>query len=172
MSWLRTCIALFLVLFIKNAVSNDSEVADGPFVFRQLQVDLLADSGDNPWALPDPWQQREPPSYITNPRYVMPEDLEPKQKADKAEQYKQQGQTYRPGYGPPYNMYNTSPLPGMPYGDLPGLMINPGIGGQPYYGMPFSGGAPGFDGGPLPAPYRGRSTVPYENVTPYSNQKD
>ena len=173
MNWSRTSVVLFLIVFIQDSVSEglgDHKLANESFASGDSRVAPLAGSGDNPWALPDPWQQREPPSYITNPRYVTPEDLEPARKKEEQEQPAQQQQTYQPGYISPYGVYST-PMMGTPYGGMPGFMTYPGMGG---YGMPYFGNIPGFGGDPMLSPYGGSNWpgVPYGNVAPYPSQDE
>ena len=177
MNWSRTSVVLFLIVFIQDSVSegltNNIDYADESFASGDLSGERLAGSGDNPWALPDPWQQREPPAYITNPRYVTPEDLEPARKKEDKEKPAQQEQMYQPGYVSPYGTYST-PMMGTPYGGLPGYMNYPGMGGLPFYGMPYFGNIPGFGGDPLLTPYGGSNWpgMPYGNMAPYSPQDE
>ena len=173
MNWSRASAVLFLIVFIQDSVSEgleDHQFANESFVSNHSRVESLADSGDNPWALPDPWQQREPPSYITNPRYVTPEDLEPAEQKDEKGKPAQREQIYQPGYVSPYGMY-APPMMGTPYGGIPGFMNYPGMGG---YGMPYFGNVPGFGGDPLRTPYGGSNwpSMPYGNVAPYPSQDE
>lgn len=111
---------------------------------------MLAEA-DNPWALPSPHErQRNVPDYISNPRYVTPDDLksskddEDNRRSKKSggrdgdnDRMDSRGQGY---YGAPYGgMY-----PAMPYAPLPG--IDPYA--PPYLGTPY-GMVPGMQSYPV-----------------------
>ena len=70
--------ALLLTLFLDDAIS-DGFIQGGASLHQRAGQMVIAASGGNPWASPDPRQQRgQLPEYITNPRYPTQEDIETK----------------------------------------------------------------------------------------------
>lgn len=159
------------------AVLTSSVIADIPLDERALENIWtqsgygmhVAESGGNPWALPRP-QREKPrgPSYLVNPHFVTPEDIEADSTPEpdrKQKRKRRSSSTERP------EDYYTDRQPEWPYGSgyMPGYQW-PGYGG--YYGsLPgMDGGAPGFGGDPLLYPYGGMGLGdPYNMMTqPYS----
>jgi hypothetical protein len=69
-------IALLLAVFLDDAIS-EGFIQGGASLHQRAGKMVIAASGGNPWALPDPRQQRgQLPDYVTNPRYVTQEDIE------------------------------------------------------------------------------------------------
>ena len=167
-------IAFLAVIFLGNAISEDSSRGDDPAQYNGANQMLLAGgSGGNPWAIPEPKQQGETlPSYITDPKYATDEDLETK--LNHGNQQRGGGnnpaqQQIRPGYGAPLglpavpNVY--TPYTGVPYGYQPGYPMYPGM------GVPYMGNGTGFGGNPLLTPYGNLygSESPYQQTQPPSN---
>ena len=70
--------AFLLTLFLDDAIS-DGFIQGGASLHQHVGQMVIAASGGNPWASPDPRQQRgQVPDYITNPRYPTQEDIETK----------------------------------------------------------------------------------------------
>ncbi|NNJ96406.1 MAG: hypothetical protein HKP12_04535 [Gammaproteobacteria bacterium] len=182
-------IALLLAVFLDDAIS-EGFIQGGASLHQRAGKMVIAASGGNPWALPDPRQQRgQLPEYVTNPRYVTPEDIEtnlnfrnsrqntygqsvPQQQYQQLQpqqqQYPQQQlpqQQLQPSYGSgmalPQIPYIYAPYSGMMYGYQPGYSSYPAL---PSY--PGLGAMPG-----LGTPYTGNITGFGGNplVTPYGN---
>ncbi len=171
-------ISLILVVFLGNAISEVLIREDHSARYQRADQMLLAESGGNPWALPDPRRERgRLPSYITNPKYPTKEDIETRLNDDnKAHQggstnTQQQGQTpYATPPGLPQVPQIYAPY-SMPYGMQPGYPAYPaypGYGGLPGLGSPYMGGdITGFGGNPLMTPYGNI----YGNVVPYQETR-
>jgi hypothetical protein len=176
-------ISFILVVFLGNAISEVFTREDHTAQYQGADRMLLAESGGNPWALPDTRRQRGGlPSYITDPRYPTREDIETKLNHGNREQQEsgtsrqQQGQQ---GYGSPLglpqvpNIYTPYGY-GMPYGVQPGYPAYPaypGYGGLPGMGSPYMGDITGFGGNPLVTPYGNiyGNVVPYQETAPTSD---
>jgi len=171
-------IAFITVVFLGNAISEDFSRGDNPAQYQGASQVLLAESGDNPWAAPDPRQRRgRLPSYITNPKYATKEDIETKlnhgnkQPGNSSRPAQQQPQ---PGYGAQLGLPAApqiySPYSGAPYGYQPGYPAYPGAGMMPGMGTPYMG-SPGFGGNPLVTPYGNiyGNTAPYQETQPSSD---
>jgi hypothetical protein len=174
-------ISFILVLFLGNAISEVFTRDEHTAQYQGADRMLLAESGNNPWALPDRRQERgRLPSYITDPRYPTKEDIETKlnhgnkEQPDSGRYTQQQGPA---GYGVPPglpqipNIY--SPY-GMPYGMQPGYPAYPaypGYGGLPGMGSPYTGDITGFGGNPLITPYGNiyGNVVPHQETAPNSD---
>jgi len=188
-------IAFLLVVFLGNAISEGFIRGGAPMQYQQADQMLIAESGGNPWARPDPRQQRgRLPSYITNPRYATQEDIETKlnhgnkeqnnsaQPAQQMQQHQLQ-QQQQPGYGAgvglPQIPHIYAPYSAMQYGYQPGYPSYPsypsypGMGGAPGMGSPYMGNIPGFGGNPLVSPYGNiyGNVVPYQQAAPSSGVK-
>ncbi len=71
-------IALLLAVLLDDAIA-EGFIQGGASVHQRAGQMMMADSGGNPWALPNRGQQRgQLPEYITNPRYATQEDIETK----------------------------------------------------------------------------------------------
>jgi hypothetical protein len=71
-------IALLLAVLLDDAIA-EGFIQGGASLHQRAGQMVIAASGGNPWALPDPRQQRSQlPGYITNPRYATQEDIETK----------------------------------------------------------------------------------------------
>ncbi len=71
-------IAFLLAALLGDAIA-EGFIQGGASLHQRAGQMVIADSGGNPWALPDPRQQRgQLPEYITNPRYATEEDIETK----------------------------------------------------------------------------------------------
>jgi len=171
-------VTFFLVVFLGNAISEVFIREDHSAPYQRADHMLLAGSGNNPWALPDPRQERgRLPSYITNPKYATKEDIETRlNHADKAQQEsgaypQQQRQT---SYGTPLGLPQVPQIYtpyGMSYGIQPGYPAYPGYpgyGGLPGLGSPYPGDITGFGGNPLITPYGNiyGNVVPHQETTP------
>jgi hypothetical protein len=177
-------VSLILVVFLGNAISEVLIREDHSAPYQRGDQTLLADSGANPWALPDPRRERgRLPSYITDPKYPTKEDIETRLNHDnKAQQERstnmqQQGQT---GYGLPSGLPQAPQIYApysMPYGIQPGFPAYPaypaypGYGGFPGMGSPYMGDITGFGGNPLITPYGNiyGNVVPYQETRPGSD---
>lgn len=171
-------VAFVTVVFLGNAISEGFSRGDDPAQYHGANQVLLAESGDNPWAAPDPRQERgRLPSYITDPNYATKEDLETKLNyGNKGRNGSRQPalQQPQPGYGAPLglpgvpNIY--APYSGGAYGYQPGYPGYPGAGVMPGMGAPYTGGSTGFGGNPLVTPYGNiyGNTVPYQEARPSS----
>jgi len=163
-------IAFITVVILDNAISEDFSRGDNPAQYQGASQVILAGSGDNPWAAPDPRQRRgRLPSYITNPKYATKEDLETKLNDGNKQRSNssipaQPLQQVQPGYGAPLG------LPAVPHIYAPyyqpGYPAYPGAGMMPGMGAPYMGN-PGFGGNPLITPYGNI----YGNVVPYQESK-
>jgi hypothetical protein len=171
-------VTLILVVFLGNAISEVYVRENHSAQYQRADPMLLAGSGGNPWALPDPRQERgRLPSYITDPKYATKEDIETRlNHADKAQQEsgaypQQQGQSI---YGTPSGLPQLPQIYapyGMSYGIQPGYPAYPaypGYGGLPGLGMPYPGDITGFGGNPLITPYGNiyGNVLPYQDITP------
>ncbi|MGD2160625.1 MAG: hypothetical protein PVG12_07245 [Gammaproteobacteria bacterium] len=172
-------VSLILVVFLGNAISEVFIREDHSAQYQRADQMLLAGSGDNPWALPDPREQRgRLPSYITNPKYPTKEDIETKLNHDNKAQQDRRTNTQQQGQVP----YGAPGLPqvpqmyapySMPYGIQPGYPAYPaypaypGYGGLPGMGSPYMGDITGFGGNPLMTPYGNI----YGNVVPYQETR-
>jgi len=183
MKKVSTGIAFLLAVLLGDAIS-EGLMHDGASVqYQRVDRMLVAGSGDNPWARPDPRQRRgQLPEYITNPRYATKEDIETKLNQDNRQQNTggippQQQLQQQPGYGAGVglplipNIY--APYSGMQYGYQPGYPAYPsypGLGGLPGLGTPYMGNITGFGGNPLLTPYGNiyGNVVPYQQTTPPS----
>jgi hypothetical protein len=175
---------LILVVYLGNAISEVFVRENHSARYQRADPMLLSDSGGNPWALPDPRQERgRLPSYITDPKYATKEDIETRlNHADKAQQEsgaypQQQGQT---SYGTPSGLPQVPQIYapyGMSYGIQPGYPTypaypsypgNPGYGGLPGMGSTYPGDITGFGGDPLITPYGNiyGNVLPYQEITP------
>jgi len=183
-------IAFLLVVYLGNAISEGFIRGGAPVQNQHADQMLLAESGGNPWARPDPRQERgRLPSYITNPRYATEEDRvtilnhgnkEQNSSGRPAQQQRQQQQNQQqqlPGYGAgvglPQIPHIYAPYSGMQYGYQPGYPSYPGMGGVPGLGTPYMGNPPGFGGNPLVSPYGNiyGNVVPYQQTAPSSGVK-
>ena len=168
------CIAFIPVVFLGNAISGGYTRGDDPAQYQGASQMLLAESGDNPWALPQrPQGTSGLPSYITNPKYATKEDVETN--LNDANRQRNGGgnpvlpqQQIQPGYGAPLG------LPAVPHIYAPyyqpGYPAYPGAGMLPGLGAPYMG-APGFGGNPLITPYGNiyGNVVPYQGTQPSSD---
>jgi len=169
-------VAFVTVVFLGNAISEGFSRGDDPAQYRGANQVLLAESGSNPWALPDPGQERgRLPSYITDPKYATEEDLKTRLNYGNKGR-NDRGQQPQPGYGAPLglpavpNIY--APYSGVPYGYQPGYPAYPGAGVMPGIGTPYMGGGTGFGGNPLITPYGniyGNEVTPYQETQPSSD---
>jgi len=159
-------VAFVLVVFLGDAISDGFSRGDDTTQYQGANRVLLADSGDNPWAIPQQRRRRGGlPSYITDPKYATKEDVETKLSDGNKEQSNsgkqaQPQQQAQPGYGAPLglpavpNIY--APYSGAPYGYQPGYQTYPaypGSGVMPGLGTPYMGGGTGYGGNPLLTPY-------------------
>jgi len=166
-------IAFITVVILGNAISEDFSRGENPAQYQGASQVLLAGSGDNPWAAPDPRQRRgRLPSYITNPKYATKEDVETKLNDGNKQRSNssipaQPLQQVQPGYGAPLG------LPAVPHIYAPyyqpGYPAYPGAGMMPGMGAPYMGN-PGFGGNPLITPYGNiyGNVVPYQGTQPSS----
>jgi len=169
-------IAFILLVFLGDAISDGFSRSDDPAQYPGANRVLLAESGGNPWAIPQNRQRGSRlPSYITDPKYATKEDVETRLNDTKRERSNsgkpaQPQQQVQPGYGAPLglpavpNIY--APYSGAPYGYQPGYPAYPGTGVMPGMGMPYMGGT-GFGGNPLVTPYGNI----YGNVAPYQESQ-
>jgi hypothetical protein len=165
------CIAFVPVVFLANAIAAGYTRGDDPAQYQGASQMLLAESGDNPWALPQrPQGAGGLPSYITNPKYATKEDVETKlndgnkQRSNSGTPAQPQQQV-QPGYGAAPLGLPAVPQIYAPYYQ-PGYPVYPGTGMMPGMGMPYMGN-PGFGGNPLITPYGNI----YGNVVPYQESQ-
>ena len=185
-------IAFLLAMLLDDAISEVLMHNGAPVQYQRADQMLIAGSGDNPWALPDPRQRRgQLPEYITNPRYATQDDIETKLNQGNQQQsmggvpaqQQQQLQQQQPGYGAgvglPQIPHIYAPYSGMQYGYQPGYPTYPayptypGLGGLPGLGTPYMGNITGFGGNPLLTPYGNiyGNVVPYQQTQPSSGVK-
>ena len=162
-------VALLLGVLVGNAVSDVYSGSDAATQQRDATQMLLAESGGNPWAVPDPRRRDSRlPEYITNPKYATPEDVETKLDYGKRNEHNSSrpGQQTIPqqGYGAPLGL-PAVPHIYAPYGYQPGVPMYPGYGGLPGLGAPYTGDT-GFGGNPMITPYGNI----YGNTVPYQEQ--
>ena len=184
-------IACLLALLLGDAISEGLMHNGALMQYQRADPMLIAGSGDNPWALPDPRQRRgQLPEYITNPQYATQEDIETKLNRGnqqqnlggipaQQQQLQQQQPGYRTGVGLPLIPQIYAPYSGMQYGYQPGYQAYPaypsypGLGGLPGLGTPYMGNITGFGGNPLLTPYGNiyGNVVPYQQTQPSSGVK-
>ena len=143
-------IAFLSALCLSDARPERYNYSGAQLQYQPADQMLIAGSGDNPWARPDPRQYGgRLPDYITNPRYATEEDRQTKlnfgdrQQPNAGAQQQQQPQQ-QPGYGAgmalPQMPYIYSPYSGMLYGypqaypTYPASPTSPGLGGVPGVG--------------------------------------
>lgn len=169
-------VALVLMVLTGNAIPDGYSRGNVAARHGGAGQVLLADSGGNPWALPDPRRQGgRLPEYITNPKYATKEDIETKldHGSKNAHNGAGRGQQVVPqqGYGAPLGL-PAVPQIYAPYGYQPGVPMYPGYGGVPGLGVPYMGDT-GFGGNPLLTPYGNiyGNPVPYQGQDPSSGSK-
>ena len=166
-------IAMLSAAFAGAAISDGYTRGDDPAQRRGAKHVILAESGDNPWALPDRRQGGKLPDYITNPKYATEEDRETKLNYGNKERNNNAHpvQQYPPaGYGAPLGLpavpHVYTPNTGIPYGYQPAYPGYPGMGVMPGLGTPYTGDT-GFGGNPYITPYGNiYGTTPYQQTTP------
>lgn len=188
MKKVSTGIAFLIVVFLGDAISENYIYQDGPGQYQSPGPMFTAESGGNPWAIPDRRQQGgQLPGYITNPRYPTREDIEtnlnrgdtpqnlvgqPQQQMQQQTQQLQQPQ--QSGYGgvmgSPQIPSLYSPYSGMLYGYPPAYQTVPTVPSyQTYPSLPTYPGMGAVPG--VTTPYMGNITGFGGNplLTPYGN---
>lgn len=168
-------VAFVLIVLTRDAIPDGYSRSDAAVRDRGAGQVLLAESGGNPWAVP---QQRRRdgrlPEYITNPKYATEEDVETKLDygKDNGQNAARPAQQPAPqGYGAPLGL-PAAPYIYSPYGYQSGVPMYPGYGGVPGVGAPYMGDT-GFGGNPLLSPYGNiyGNTVPYQEQGPSSGNR-
>ena len=168
-------VAFVLIVLIDNAIPDGYSRSDAAARNRGAGQVLLAESGGNPWALPEQRRRDDRlPEYITNPKYATEEDVETKLNYGSQSGHNASRPVQQPtpqGYGAPLGL-PAVPYIYAPYGYQPGVPMYPGYGGVPGLGTPYMGDT-GFGGNPLLSPYGNiyGNTVPYQEQDSSSGNK-